>query len=132
MVCLDTAFIADLFRKNPDAERKLKELVEANEAISVTVITLAELYQGAYKSSRSNVEKARIEQIKRNFLILEMDERDAEKFGELASFLEKSGKKVSDRDVLIAAIAISKGEKAIVTRNAKHFARISGLSVITY
>src|SRR3972149_1071513 len=110
MVCLDTSFLADLLRKNPAAEKKLKELVEVHEVISVTVMTLAELYHGAYKSSRTNVEKARIEQIKRDFLILEMDEQDAEKFGELLSRLEKSGEKVSDRDVLIAAIAISKGE----------------------
>ena len=132
MVCLDTTFIADLFRKNPAAEKKLEELVEAYEAISVTVITLAELYYGAFKSKRFETEKAKIEQVKHEFLILHMDELAAEEFGELLSSLEKSGKKISDRDVLIAAIAISKGEKAIVTKNDKDFARIPELSIISY
>ncbi|HLC01163.1 MAG TPA: type II toxin-antitoxin system VapC family toxin [Candidatus Bathyarchaeia archaeon] len=132
MVCLDTAFLADLFRKNPAAEMKLKEFVDAREEISITVMTVAELYFGAYKSNRLEEEKAKVEQIKRRFLILEMNESGAQKFGELLSRLEKSGKTISDRDVLIAAIAISKGENTIVTRNEKDFARISELSVITY
>ena len=132
MVCLDTAFLADLFRKNPAAEKKLKELVEARKEISITVLTVAELYYGAYKSNRMEEEKAKVEQIKRKFLILEMNESGAQKFGELLSRLEKSGKRSSDRDVLIAAIAISKGETTIVTRNEKDFARISELSVINY
>ena len=132
MVCLDTAFLADLFRKNPAAEMKLKEFVDAREEISITVMTVAELYYGAYKSNRMEEEKAKVEQIKRKFLILEMNESGAQKFGELLSRLEKSGKKISDRDVLIAAIAISKGENTIVTRNEKDFSRISELSVITY
>ena len=132
MVCLDTAFLADLFRKNPAAEKKLKELVEARKELSITVLTVAELYYGAYKSNRMEEEKAKVEEIKCKFLILEMNERGAQKFGELLSRLEKSGKKISDRDILIAAIAISKGENTIVTRNERDFARISELSVITY
>ena len=59
MVCLDTAFLADLFRKNPAAEMKLKEFVDAREEISITVMTVAELYYGAYKSNRLEEEKAK-------------------------------------------------------------------------
>ena len=132
MVCLDTAFLADLFRRDSAAEKKLKELVEARKEISITVMTVAELYYGACKSNRMEEEKAKVEQIKRTFLILEFNESGAQKFGELLSRLEKAGKKTSDRDVLIAAIALSKGENTIVTRNEKDFKRISELSVITY
>ena len=132
MVCLDTAFLADLFRKNPAAEKKLKEFVEAHVEISITVMTVAELYYGAYKSNRAKEEKAKVEQVKRAFLILELNEDGAQKFGELLTRLEQSGKRISDRDVLIAAIAISKGENTIVTRNETDFVRISELSVITY
>jgi len=132
MVCLDTAFLADLFRRDSAAEKKLKELVEARKEISITVMTVAELYYGACKSNRMEEEKAKVEQIKRTFLILEFNESGAQKFGELLSRLEKARKKTSDRDVLIAAIALSKGENTIVTRNEKDFKRISELSVITY
>jgi len=37
-----------------------------------------------------------------------MNEAGAEKFGEILSMLEKLGQKVADKDVMIAAIAISK------------------------
>src|SRR4030066_2503549 len=113
MVCLDTAFLADLFRKNPAAEMKLKEFVDAREEISITVMTLAELYYGAYKSNRMEEEKAKVEQIRRTFRILELSEEGAQKFGDLLNRLEKSGKRIPDRDVLIAAIAISNGESTI-------------------
>jgi tRNA(fMet)-specific endonuclease VapC len=132
MVCLDTSFLADLFRKNPVAEKKLRELVESQKEISITVITLAELYYGAYKSNKPEEEKAKVEQIKHGFSIMKLNKKGAQKFGELLNRLEKTGKKISDRDTLIAAIAISKGENTLITRNKKDFEKISELSVITY
>ena len=44
MVCLDTTFFADLFRKNPAAEKKLYELANETQTVSTTVMTIAELY----------------------------------------------------------------------------------------
>jgi len=46
--------------------------------------------------------------------------------------MEKKGQTIPDRDILIGAISLSKGEQTIVTRNAKDFARIPGIKVITY
>ena len=50
MVCLDTTFFADLFRKNQAAEKKLYELANETQTFSTTVMTIAELYYGACKS----------------------------------------------------------------------------------
>ena len=61
-----------------------------------------------------------------------MNERGAEKFGQILSALDKNGQKISDRDIMIAAIAISKGENVIVTRNKKDFEKIPQLKVETY
>jgi len=61
-----------------------------------------------------------------------MDEIGAEKFGEILSKLDKQDQKIADRDIMIAAIAISKGENVIVTRNRKDFDRIPDLIVQTY
>jgi tRNA(fMet)-specific endonuclease VapC len=132
MVCLDTTFFADLFRKNPAAENKLIELVDKNQSLSTTVITIAELYYGAYKSKNETEEKTKIKQILNNFTILEMNEHGAEKFGEILSTLERTGQIIPDRDILIAAISISKKETTIVTRNLKDFEKIPGITVIKY
>jgi tRNA(fMet)-specific endonuclease VapC len=132
MVCLDTTFFADLFRKNPAAERKLYELANEAESISTTVITIAELYYGAYKSKNIIDEMKNVESVLNNFQILEMNPEGARKFGEILSLMEKNGQTIPDRDILIGAISLSKGEQIIITRNAKDFARIPGLKVITY
>ncbi len=67
-----------------------------------------------------------------SFVILEMNEEGAKMFGEILSTLEKKGQTIPDRDILIGAISLSKGEETIITRNGKDFARIPGLKVITY
>ena len=84
--------------------------------------------------SSKNVEreKEKITGILSCLLILEMNEHGAEKFGQILSTLDKMGQKTNDRDVLIAAIAISKGENTILTRNAKDFAKIPEISVESY
>jgi len=72
MVCLDTTFFADLFRKNPAAEKKLYELANETESLSTTVMTIAELYYGAYKSKNIMDEMKNVESVLNNFQILEM------------------------------------------------------------
>ena len=50
------------------------------------------------------------------------------KFGELKAGLEKTGKRVDDADVLIAATAIC-NNATLATGNLKHFSRFEGLKV---
>ncbi len=133
MVCLDTTFIVDLIRKDPVAEKRLRTFLKGSEGLpSTTVITLAELFYGAYKSQNLEEEKAKITQGISGISILEMDQAASEKFGEILSNLERRGQKISERDILIAAIALSKGENTIVTRNKRDFGRISNVRVLTY
>ena len=132
MVCLDTTFFADLFRKNPAAEKKLYELANETQTVSTTVMTIAELYYGAYKSKNIIDEMRNVALVLESFLILEMNQEGAKMFGEILSTLEKKGQTIPDRDILIGAISLSKGETTLITRNAKDFARIPGLKVITY
>ncbi len=132
MVCLDTTFVADLLRGNPEAEKKLNDLAKAGDDPFITVITIAELYYGAYKSQKVEKEKAKIKQVLDDFPIAEMDEYGAEKFGDILSILEKAGQRIADRDIMIAAIALSRGEKTMVTRNRKDFERIPTIKVVTY
>ena len=132
MVCLDTTFFADLFRKNPAAEKKLYELANDTEIVSTTVMTIAELYYGAYKSRSISEEMKNVASVLNSFLILEMNPEGAKMFGEILDHVEKQGQVIPDRDILIAAISLSKGEETIVTRNGKDFSRIPGLKVQTY
>ena len=49
MVCVDTTFLIDLIHKNSAAEKKLSALAKGKDGPSTTVITVAELFYGAYK-----------------------------------------------------------------------------------
>jgi tRNA(fMet)-specific endonuclease VapC len=132
MVCADTTFLADLLRKNPEADKKLIELKGKSNKISTTVITSAELFYGAYKSNNVEREKAKVKFILTHFIVYKMDEKSSEKFGEILNILEKNGQKIFDKDLLIAAIALFNGENTIVTRNVKDFERIPGVVVEKY
>lgn len=129
MVCLDTTFLIDLLRKKPEAEKKLSSLMKRSDGPCVTVISVGELFYGAYKSKNVEREKEKITDVLSGLLILEMNEYGAEKFGQILSALDQTGQKTNDRDILIAAIAISKGENIIVTRNAKDFSKIPEIAV---
>ena len=57
MVCLDTTFMIDLLHKNPEAEKKLSSLIKGSYNPCTTVITVGELFYGAYKSRNTEEEK---------------------------------------------------------------------------
>jgi len=101
-------------------------------AYLTTIINSAELFYGAYKSNNVDKEKAKMKLVLGRFIVFEMDEIGAEKFGEIFSKLDTQGQKIADRDIMIAAIALSKGENVIVTRNKKDFEKIPQLIVETY
>jgi tRNA(fMet)-specific endonuclease VapC len=132
MACLDTTFLADLIRKNPHATRKLSELMQESKSLSTTIINVAELFYGAYKAKNLEAEKAKLKLVINQFIVFEMDERGAERFGEILAKLDRTGQKIAERDVMIASIALSRGERTIVTRNKKDFEKISDLTIATY
>jgi tRNA(fMet)-specific endonuclease VapC len=124
--------LADLIRKNPDAIKKLASLANESNTLTTTIINSAELFYGAYKSNNVNREKEKVKLVLSRFIILDLDEDSAEKFGELCAKLDVQGQKIADKDMLIASVAIAKGEKTVVTRNTKDFERIPNLTVLTY
>jgi predicted nucleic acid-binding protein len=132
MVCLDTTILADLIRKQPEANKKLKMLSETSKGFSTTIVNIAELFYGAYKSNNVKQGKEDVNLILSRFVVFEMDETCAERYGQIRSNLWKIGQIIPDRDMMIAAIALSNGENIVVTRNRKDFERIPGLTVETY
>jgi predicted nucleic acid-binding protein len=132
MPCCDTTFLADLFRKKPEAIGLLRELRNKHESICTTVITIAELFYGAYKSAKIEEERNKVRHIIESFLVFGLNVDACEKYGRIRAYLEKRGETVADRDIFISAISLSNGERVIITRNRKHFEKIPGINVLTY
>lgn len=125
MVCLDTDFLMDLNRKDQKAISKMGEFVENNELVYTTIINVAEYYVGAHRSKNKDaVDNAR--NYLKQFSILGLDEDSALLWGKLHKDLKSNS--IGDRDLFIASIAIS-NKQTLITRNSRHFQRISDLKV---
>lgn len=62
MVCLDTSFIIALLRHDQNAEKKLEEYLASRVKLSTTPITACELFKGAYRSKKREVEIKKLEE----------------------------------------------------------------------
>ncbi len=96
--------------------------------LCISVVSLMELYYGAFKSEKKTANLAKARRIEENFDILPVDSSVAETFGMLKSYLESNGKPLDDFDLIIAASALT-SNLILVTNNQKHFSRIEGLKL---
>lgn len=126
---IDTTFVIDLLRNNPQAIKKAYEIEENNLPILLTTITIFELWQGIETNSKEKEEKIK------NFLervsILTLDLEGAKIAGTIYKELEIKGQRIDAEDSMIAGIVLSRNE-TLLTRNIKHFERIKGLKAETY
>jgi predicted nucleic acid-binding protein len=99
--------------------------------LKISVITLMELYYGAYKSEKLSSNLAKVRTIESTFEIIPNGKESAENFGMLKSSLEKSGARLDDFDLTIASCALAHN-LTLVTNNVKHFSRIEGLKITNW
>lgn len=123
---IDTDIIINYLRAKFELKRELLE-----EGAGISIITLGELIYGAYKSNRpQHLLEVTLAFIKEsNLQIINLSQEGIFNFGSLKAELEKSGKRLEDFDLLIAATAIV-NDLILITGNAKHFERIKGLKII--
>ncbi len=93
---------------------------------------MAELYRGAFLHPKTDKKIAEIEELKDLLIVLDMRIESAKYYGKIYAELKNKGKMAKDRDILIASIFLSFGERKIITRDKKHFNEIEEIEVITY
>ncbi len=124
-VLLDTnTCIAYLTRRSSKVAEHLKQASPAD--IALCSIVKSELLFGAHKSAKSAENLARLEIFFRPFASLPFDDPAAEVAGQIRAELEKAGTPIGPNDLLIGAIALTRG-LTVVTRNTREFGRIPGL-----
>jgi len=92
----------------------------------VSAVVMHELYYGAFKSQRVEVNVARVDALQ--FPVLEFDEEDARQAGEIRAHLASNGTPIGPYDVLIAGQAKAR-DLTLVTHNTSAFRRVEGLRV---
>jgi len=126
LVCLDTSILVPLLRKEEIALRGLRKAAEKNSRVSTTVVSLCELYAGAYASKNPPKELTKIEELISRLNVFELTRGASRKYGELTTSPAIRDHPIGDFDLIIAAIALSNGE-SLVTRNVHHFERVPDL-----
>lgn len=126
MYLLDTDTIIYNLKGNEQVRQALRARVQ--EPMSISVITLMELYYGAFKSQRVDSNLAKIKAIEQSLDILPSGQESAEVFARLKAELETRGTRLDDFDLLIASCAMAHN-LTLVTNNLKHFQRIPGLKL---
>ena len=108
--------------------QQINEKIERieDDCIFISTTTVAELYFGAYNSSKLVENLKSINELLVEINILNFDSKSGEQFGRIKSDLKKKGENLNDSDILIAATALS-NNMILVTNNERHFQRIENL-----
>ena len=121
---LDTDYLIEALAGKPKAVNTIEKL--APHGIAVSMITLGEIYHGAYATTNPQAHIESYHQFIAPFRILNLSEEVMQKFGETRELLERRGKIIPDFDILIGATAICNG-LTLLTFNLKDFKRIPDL-----
>jgi tRNA(fMet)-specific endonuclease VapC len=114
-----------------DAERGSASVIAVHEEVSISVVTLSELLQGAERgeSDRATRRRAFVEQFLRSVEAIPVDEVVARTHARLWADLARTGRTLGVHDSWLAATALTHG-LGILTRDAA-FERVPGLRVVT-
>ena len=98
----------------------------SREEVAICQIVKAELYYGAYRSTRRDANLALLAKFFSQFESLPFDDAAAEAYGRLRAELTRRGTPIGPNDLMIAAIALAH-DLTLVTHNTAEFSRVPGL-----
>lgn len=116
-------FIAFLRGKKPQLKQKVNDCIQQDIPVFMSIISLGELYLGAFKSENTPKNLFLVNTLKAKVDLLELTEDIVMLYGEIEAVLEKAGQVIGDFDVLIASTAITH-DVTLVSGNERHFKRI--------
>ena len=125
---LDTDWVIDYFNNKEPTSSKIEEL--RDEGIGISIISLAELYEGVLNSKNPESSENLLLEFMSEVSVMELDEGICRIFGELRGKLRKKSLLIDDFDIVIASTAIYH-EITLCTNNRKHYDRIEGLKVLS-
>ena len=101
------------------------------EEFEVAAITVAELWHGVERASGGHRLKRQqyLQAILARLSVIPYTEQTACEHARIWAELEASGKMIGYYDVIVAATALQRGSQ-VATFNRRHFAQITGLTVI--
>ena len=121
---LDADWVIEALAGRAQAVDTLNRL--SPEPIAISIVTVGEVYEGAFNSSNPQVHLDRFHEFLSPFVVLNLNTQIMEHFAEIRSFLRRRGEIISDFDILLGATALHH-ELTVLTFNTRHLQRIPGL-----
>lgn len=118
---LDTNIVIAIFAEEP----AVLERVTAAEEVFVPAVALGELYYGARKSARPEMNIGRIDEFAAAAAVLGCDASTAQQYGRIKNDLRATGRPIPENDIWIAAVAVQHG-LSVVSRD-DHFDEVKDL-----
>lgn len=111
-------------------ERVVRKLLELRrEGLAVSVISLAELYEGVYRSTDPVADERSLEDFLSGVSVLEVNEEICRTFGKQRARLRKEGMLIGDFDILIASTCL-RHDLTLLTDNIRDFKRLEKLRML--
>jgi tRNA(fMet)-specific endonuclease VapC len=121
---IDTDWIIDYLKGKETVVETVNSV--ADKGLAVSIISIAELYEGVYNSSSPEDQRKGLQNFLEGVIVLGIEEETADIFGKHKSKLRSQGNLIGNFDILIASTCLRYGLN-LLTGNTVHFERIDGL-----
>lgn len=124
----DTDWVVHALHGNRAVIRRLDEL--ADEGIGISIVSIAELYQGVFYSTDPQGNELRLLEFLSGYDVVQIDDDICREFARARGRLKAAGTLIGDLDVLIGCTALRHG-LTLLSNNRRHFQRLEGLNIIS-
>ncbi len=125
---VDTDWIIHYLNGHKDIVKKLLSL--RKEGLLISIVSLAELYEGIYYSSDPDRNEKTLDNFLTGVSILGIEEEICKVFGNERGKLRQRKKTISDFDLLIAATCLYHN-LTLLSNNLRHYEMVEGLNIIS-
>jgi predicted nucleic acid-binding protein len=117
--------------RDPAALERARDLEREGADARIPTPAMFELWRGVHLAAESAPEAERVAGLIAAFPSAPFDATAAARAGEVDARLVREGAPIDPEDAMIAGIALALGE-VVLTRNLRHFSRVTGLRVEGY
>ncbi|MEK7788304.1 MAG: type II toxin-antitoxin system VapC family toxin [Planctomycetota bacterium] len=125
---IDTDWIIHYLNGQKETVKRLVSL--RKEGLSISVISLAELYEGVYYSTNPEGDKKALDDFLTGVSILGLEDEICKIFGKERGKLRKLKIVIGDFDLLIAATCLCYN-LTLLTNNIRHFKMVEGVNIVS-
>ena len=123
---VDTDWAIHYLNGKAEIVKRLNEL--KRQGLGLSVVSLAELYEGVYYSTDPEGNERELRDFIRGVNLIGLDEETCKFFGKERGRLRASRKMIGDFDLLIASTALQHN-LTLLTNNRRHFQVVDRLSI---